>query len=156
MSPFVTSASSLVTDDGRLEDSFALDGAARREMWKAVRDGMASSVCGEEICTRAYGIEQRPEVIEAYCLFELLEQRFIVGHAAVRNFDHFGSVSASELVIDLAVANTGDRLERFRRGRFIPMDIEGVKAIRRKTKGWSRQGAPCSDLPFRLVNGVLT
>jgi hypothetical protein len=119
-------------------------------MWQTTADGLAANHVPEEVTTQGHGVEPRPELIESYCIFELLDKRYVVGYAKVRNFGHFGSVSASELASDLAVADAGHKLALYRRRRFVPMSPEQLTAIRRKTKGWSRQGSPCSDFPFRL------
>lgn len=138
------------TPDGRLGPSMALDERARLRMFEAARDCLAPTHVPEEVTLDAYGPGERPELIESYALFELNEDRFIIGHASVRNFGHFGGVTASELASDLAVADAGKHLDLFRRGRYRPANRKTLAKIRTNTKGWLRNGSFCSDLPKSL------
>jgi hypothetical protein len=126
------------TPDGRLGPSMALDEQARLLMFEAARDGLARTHVPEEVTLDAYAPGERPELIESYALFELDENRFVIGHASLRNFDHFGGVTASELASDLAGADAGKHLELFRRGRYRPANRSTLAKIRASTKGWLR------------------
>lgn len=142
-----------LTSDGRLGRSFALDQEARLAMLGAARSGLAPKHVPEQVTTDAYRSDTPPESIESFALFELNDERFIVGQASVRNFRHFGSVTASELASDLALADAGEHLALYRRGRYKPLDPDGLKRIRERSKGWRRTGSPCSDLPFHRHSG---
>lgn len=137
--------------DGGLGQAFALDQEARLAMFKANALGLAPTHVPEQVTTDSFRRDPRPEIIESYALFELRDANFIVGSASIRNFEHFGGVEASELAGDLAVADAGKHLDLYRRGRYRPMNFDGLKRIREKTKGWQRTGSPCSDLPFAPI-----
>lgn len=139
-----------MTSDGHLGPSFALDQEARLTMLEIARGGEAPRHVPEQITTDAYR-GKRLELIESFGLFELNQERFIAGHASVRNFGHFGGISASELAKDLALADAGERLARYRQGRHQPFGLEDLERLRSKTEGWRREGSPCSDLPFPAV-----
>jgi hypothetical protein len=136
------------TPDGRLGPSFALDQEARLAMFEMTKRGEAPRHVPEQITVDAYRSDTRLELIESFALFELNQERFIAGRAGVRNFGHFGGVSASELAKDLALADAGERLLRYRQGRYQPFGLKDLKRLRDKTEGWGREGSPCSDLPF--------
>lgn len=82
-------------------------------MFEAHHDGLAPTHVPEEVTVDAYAPGARPELIESFALFELEAENFIIGHATLRNFGHFGGVTASELATDLAVADAGKHLELF-------------------------------------------
>jgi len=127
--------------------SFALDSEARGLMSHVcLVEGAAPRLCPEQITT-PFG-ELDGESVEGFGIFELEEDRYVVGEARLRNFGHFGGVGAWELVGDLAVADCGDKLRRFRKGTYVPASAEQLSAIRRKTVGWVRQGQMLSDLPY--------
>jgi len=135
-----------VTDDGHLGPSIALDHEARLEMFKAWRDGLARGHVPEEVTVDAWRAKEKPELIESFAIFELDADNVIIGHATIRNFGHFGSVTASELATDLAVADAGRHLELFRRGRYRPMSRSVLAGVRARTEGWRRSGCFCSDV----------
>jgi uncharacterized protein DUF2726 len=140
------------TPDGHLGPSFALDQEARLAMFEMARLGEAPGHVPEQITMDAYRPDTRLELIESFALFELNQERFIAGRARVRNFGHFGGISASELAKDLALADAGERLARYRQGRYQPFGPGDLKRLRGKTKGWRREGSSCSDLPFPAFN----
>jgi hypothetical protein len=146
--PFIYFSIFDTTAEGRLGPSFALDQEARLAMFEVARLGEAPTHVPEQITMDAYRSDTRLELIESFAVFELNEERFIAGRAGVRNFGHFGGVSASELAKDLALADAGERLARYRQGRYQPFGLEDLKRLRDKTEGWGREGNPCSDLPF--------
>lgn len=143
-----------LTPDGKLGGSFALDQEARLAMLDAARSGIAPRYVPEQITTDAYRPGTRPELIESFALFELSDERFIVGRTSVRNFRRFGGVTASELASDLALADVGERLALYRQGRYDPQGLDELTRIRERTQGWRRTGAPCSDLPFSRDSGA--
>lgn len=144
--PFVYSAFFEPTETGGLGRSIALDAQARGLMFRATVEGVAPFYVPEEITTP---YDAGPHgLVESICVFELADQRFIIGHAKVRDFGYFGGVYARELVGDLAVADAGERLKAFRQGAYQPASRATLQTIRRRTVGWSRQGHAASDLPF--------
>lgn len=134
------------TSDGHLGQSMALDQRARLDMFAAWRDGVAPGHVPEEVTFDPWGPAEKPELIESYALFEIDPDNFIIGHATIRNFGHFGGVSAGELVSDLAVADAGKHLGLFRRGRYRPTSATRLATIRSRTKGWRRSGCFCNDI----------
>jgi hypothetical protein len=68
----------------------------------------------------------------------LNQERFIAGRADVRNFGHFGGVSATELAKDPALADASERLARYREGRYQLFGLEDLKRLRGKAEGWGR------------------
>jgi hypothetical protein len=144
--PFVYSAFFEPTETGGLGRSIALDAQARGLMLRATEEGVAPFYVPEEVTTPYDAGHQG--VVESVCIFELAGQRFIIGHARVRDFGYFGGVYAHELVDDLAVADAGERLKACRQGAYQPASRATLQAIRKRTAGWSRQGHAASDLPF--------
>jgi hypothetical protein len=130
---------------GHLGPSKAFDQKARLDMQAAHREGLSTGRVPEEVTVDIWDPAVRIERVESYAIFELDADAFIIGHAAIRNFQHFGGISASELATDLAVADAGNRLALYRRGRFRPMNAKGLAGIRARTAGWRREGVPCAS-----------
>jgi hypothetical protein len=139
-----------VTPGGHLGPSKAFDQKARLDMQAAHREGLAPGHVPEEVTIDIWDPDVRIERVESYAIFELDTDNFIIGHAAMRNFQRFGGISASQLATDLAVADAGDRLALYRRGRFRPMSAKGLAGIRARTAGWRRDGVPCGS---QVVDG---
>jgi hypothetical protein len=125
---------------GGFGPSIALDQEARIKMHAAHDEGVCAQGVPDELTVDIWDPDIRPELVESYALLEVDADNFIVGHSTVRNFKRFGGISASQLATDLAVANAGRRLDLYRRGRFKPMDKEGVAAIRSRTESWCFNG----------------
>lgn len=130
---------------GHLGPSKAFDQKARLDMQAAHREGLSTGRVPEEVTVDIWDPEVRRERVESYAIFELDADNFIIGHAAMRNFQRFGGISASELATDLAVSDAGNRLALYRRGRFRPMNAKGLAGIRARTAGWRREGVPCAN-----------
>jgi hypothetical protein len=135
---------------GGLGRSMALDHEARLAMLEAAKDGLAPSHVPEQVTTRTWGVEIRPELVKSYAIFELNDRQFILGHAAVRNFDRFGEVSAADLASDLALADAGKKLAFFRCNRLRPLEDAGLAKLRGRTRGWIREGNLCDDTPYKM------
>ncbi len=133
-----------LTADGRTSKRwFSLDSEARSRMVGAVRAGLADSHVPETITTP---FSSSDEVVESYCIFEMRDQRYIIGYAQLNNFQQFAGVPAYQLVTDLAVADCGEKLLSFRQGERAPAAAEQLAALRRTTQGWLRQGSSLPNL----------
>lgn len=128
--------------------ALSLDSPARSRMLKAAKDGLARDFSPETVSAPWPKGKEHRGFTESYCLFELIENQFIIGYARLRDFGRFGGVGAWELACDLAVADAGERLLAFRKGQYTPATSSDLKELRSKTKGWIRQGMMCSDMPY--------
>jgi hypothetical protein len=131
--------------------SVALDNEARIQMHAAHDEGVCARGVPDELTVDIWDPDTHHELVKSYALLEVNGDNFIVGYAAVRNFERFGGISASQLATDLAVANAGHRLALYRKGRFKPMSASGVAGIRSKTEHWCLNGFPAK---FRLRPGA--
>jgi hypothetical protein len=124
--------------------SFSLDGSAREAFVTAFRNGLVEGWPTPETVNTTP--QSNPEFHEAYSILPLVDGRYVIGRARLRNFGWFAGLGAWELATDLAVADCGDKLRAFRAGKLTASGAEQLSALRARTKGWSRQGSLLSDV----------
>lgn len=128
--------------------AYSLDEPARTLMVKAHADGLALDWVPEERTSRHPFAETAPDEIECYTVLPLHRERYIIGHARLRNFKNFGGLPASQLVSDLAVADAGVLLERYIDGEHPPTTADEFAHFNECTKDWWRQGAMIGPYSF--------
>jgi very-short-patch-repair endonuclease len=128
----------------------SLDGEGREQMALAFREGLAPDWVPEERTSRHPFDDGEPEQIEAFAIFRLHRDRYIIGYARLRNFALFGGVHATQLAADLAVADAGVLLKRYMDGEIPATTREELAALDERTQDWWRQGAVIGPWSFSL------